>query len=290
MAPSYVVVGMDFTTLSVEAARWAAAHLSSGSELVLAHAINVPQPPSFLRGLHAPIEPLVEDARRGADLRMRELTTSLGGGRIWPEVRVGRPDDVLASIADEYRALLVVIGPHGARPGIGRFLGGTAERVVRQARSSVLLARGLPAGAPRSILVALDESDVTDAVIRWGSQMAKGQGAAVTVMHVVNPLLAGAVAVAAATPERERAETQLREGSEKWLRETIAGTPLEGAAIEVAFGSPGFAILAAADRIGADMIVVGRMARGQLAALGSTAGFVVRNGTGPVLVAASPGG
>src|SRR5688500_13246112 len=107
-AAGYIVVGMDFSTLSLAAARWTARHMVAGEQLVLVHAICVPEPPSFLKGLQPPIEPLVDDARRGADVRMREVVATLGGVRVFPEIRIGRPDEVLLDVAREYRAELLV--------------------------------------------------------------------------------------------------------------------------------------------------------------------------------------
>lgn len=234
MTPRYVVAGIDFAAPSIAAARWTAAYLLDGADLVLAHALCVPEPPRFLRGMHAPVEPLIEDARRGAQVRMRELSPLLGAGRIWPEIRVGRPDDVLTELAHEFQAELVVIGPHGDRPGLWKLLGSTAERVTWRVPSPVLLARGLPSGSPRTLLVPLDESEVTPLVVRKAGEIAKRTGASAIVMHVVNPLLAGDVGIAAAAQERRQAEEQLRKGADTWLRTQVAGTGLEDAAIEVA--------------------------------------------------------
>ena len=291
MTQRSIVVGVDFTEPSVMAARWTVAHLGDDSEIILAHAICIPEPPRFLRGLHAPTQPLIEDAKRGAELRLRELISSWGVNRVRHDIRVGRPDEVVIAIAQELGAELIVIGPHGERPGIWKLLGGTAERVTHQSPSSVLLARALPAGAVGTVLVALDESEITPAVLDWAARIASRPDATVIVMHIVNPLLSGAVAVNAGTVERRRAEDQLREGSETWLRERIAGTRLEGAVTEVAFGDPGFEILAAVERFGADLVVIGRNSpgRGRAEGLGGTSAFLLRSGSGPVLLVSSHG-
>ena len=291
MTSRYIVVGVDFSQSSVAAARWISSHLANDEELILAHAIYVPAPPRFLRGLHPPIEPLVEDARRGAELRLRELSPSLGAARIRHEVRVGRPDEVLIEIAQEYRADLVVIGPHGDRPGMWKLLGGTAERAVWGLPAPVLLARGLPPGPVKTQLVALDESDVTPSVIEWAGRIATRQAAHTIVMYVVNPLLAGAATFAAGSSERLAAERQIRASGEAWLREQVAGTALEGAALEIAFGDSGFEILGGIQRFGADLVIIGRNApgRGRMTSLGGTTAFILRNGDGPVLVVSRPG-
>ncbi len=286
MTPRCIVVGVDLSEPSIVAARWTVAHLGGDSEIILAHAICVPEPPRFLRMLHTSTQPLIEDAKLGAESRLGGLISSLGANRVRHDIRVGRPDEVVIAIAREFGAELVVIGPNGERPGISKLLGGTAERVTHQSPSSVLLARALPAGPARTVLVALDESEITPAVLQWAARIASHPDANVIVMHIVNPLLSGAVAVNAGSTERRRAEDQLREGAERWLRERIAGTRLEGAVTEVAFGDPGFEILSAVERFGADLVVVGRNSpgRGRAAGLGGTSAFLLRSGSGAVLL------
>ena len=259
---------------------------------MLAHAIYVPEPPSFLRGFYPPADQVIEHARRGADLRLRELSASLGARRVWPEVRVGRPDEVLPRVGEEFGAELLVVGPHGERPGVWRLLGGTAERIARRATMSVLLARDVPAGGPETVLVALDESELTRAVIDWAARCTAATGAKAVVIHVANQMMHGAVLTAASERERRRAEEQIRQGGEEWLREQLAGTPLDRARIEVAFGHPGFAILGEMERFGANLLVIGRggVSHAGRTQLGSAAEFLLRNGAGPVLVVAAPPG
>jgi nucleotide-binding universal stress UspA family protein len=45
-----VVVGMDFSTAAIEAARWMSQYLAPYAELILCHVIDLPRTPSFLRG------------------------------------------------------------------------------------------------------------------------------------------------------------------------------------------------------------------------------------------------
>ena len=287
-AAGYIVVGMDFSTPSVAAARWTARHMLDGEELVLAHAICIPEPPAFLKGLQPPTEPLVEDARRGAEVRMRELVTTLGVARAWPEIRLGRPDEVLLDVAAHYRADLLVVGPHGDRPGLGKLLGGTAERMAREAPTSVLLARGVNGSGLQTILVALEESPVTAQVLDRVKRLQRRTGASVVALHVVNPLTGGAVMRGAASTERIRVEAQVRQRAEDWMRQQLAGHGLEAAAVDVTFGDAGFEILSASDRVGADIVVLGRSApgRGRSVGIGGTAAFIMRNGRGSVLLVA----
>ena len=284
----HIVVGVDFSAPSIDVARWTAQHIADAVDLVLAHAIPVHEPPSFLRGLLPSTEPAIENARRGAEQRLRALAASLGV-RVWPEIHVGRPDEVLLDVTKRYAAELLVIGPHGDRPGLGQFLGSTAERMAREAPSSVLLARALRADGLRTVLVALEESAINDRVLHWVERLARSSKAEVRALHVVNPVSAGGPLLSADAGERHDAEARVRDRSEQWLREELAKHGARAHATEITFGDARFEILAAADRHAADLVVVGRSAprSGRSKDLGGTAAFIMRNGRGSVLLVAA---
>jgi nucleotide-binding universal stress UspA family protein len=116
-----VVVGMDFSTPAVDAAQWAAQHFAPDVELVLAHVIDLPRTPSFLRrAAPSPLE-LEAAARDFAEARLQDLATFVTAGRTRTVVRVGRPHEELAALAEETGADLVLIGPHEvlAATGLG---------------------------------------------------------------------------------------------------------------------------------------------------------------------------
>jgi nucleotide-binding universal stress UspA family protein len=286
MPPSQIVVGVDFSAPSLAAARWMARYFGNDAALVLAHAVCVPEPPAFLRGFFAPTQPLIEDARRGGQARLEELIGSLPAARVRAEVRVGgRPHEVLSSVADELQADLLVVGAHGERPGIWRLLGSTAEHIARRARTSVFLARGLPPEGLRTILVALDESEVTSSVIEWTSLLARRFGAKVIAVHVVHRFLHGPTLIAASPSERNRAEEQLHRRTEEWLRQQVPSIGDEAPVVEALFGDAGLEILSAVERYAADLLVIGRHGARPASGgfLGSVAEFLLRNGSGAVL-------
>jgi nucleotide-binding universal stress UspA family protein len=280
-----IIVGVDFCEPSLVAVRWTAHHLARNRPLVLAHAVYAPQPPSFLRGMYPPADELIEAARRGAEVRLRELADTLGSAQVEVVVASGRPDEVLAGEAEDRKAELVVIGAHGARPGVWKLLGSTAERVVRRAPTSVLLARGLGPRAPERVLVALDESEQRHAVEAWAARFTHDFGSEVIVMHVVNPISHGAVVIAASAAERRKAEEQMRTRAEEWLRVQLSDGDIGSAATHVAFGDAGFEILSAIKRFDADLVIVGRHGAGGTsgAFMGSVPEFLLRNGSGSVL-------
>lgn len=278
-----MIAAIDFSDSSLEAARWAAQHLEPDAPLVLVHAVHIPAPPRFLRGMYPPLEPMIEDARRGAAVRLEEFAAGLGRGAT-VEIRVGRADDVLVELASELAPSLIVLGAHRERSGIWRALGSTVERVVRRVPSSLLLGRDLPAGALERVLVAVDDSDMAESLLAWAARFDAGEGDRVVLLHVIPGLLAGAVRMGARGREARRGEESLRTHAELWLRERAVAAGLHDAVQVVALGDVPVEILKTAKKQRADAIVVGAHGEGHGPFLGSAAEFVLRQGSGPVLV------
>jgi nucleotide-binding universal stress UspA family protein len=288
MSDRTIVVGVDLGEPSLAAARWVARHLARPEQLMLTHVVAVPSPPRFLRAFFPPTEELVEDARLGAEMRLRDVSAGLDGGAIRTEVRVGRPEQELVGAVAATGARLLVVGPHGERPGLARLLGSTAERIARHASCSLLLARGLPAGPPATVLLALDDSGLAEAMLAWGAWCARRTGARLLVLHVVPVGLAAAVVPGASATEVQRAQQQLVDQSREWLTQRIKASGVEDAVLQVAFGDPGLEILSAVQRFGAGLLIIGRHGSGSSGGpfLGSVTEFLLRNGSAPVLVVA----
>lgn len=289
-----VVVGMDFSLPAEAAARWTARHFAPGAEIVLVHVVAVPQPPRFFSGKLPPRETVIETARLGADRRMREMSDSLGADRIWIEIREGDPAEQIGAVAKEYTADVVVVGPHGARPGIWDRPGGTAEKLVRQSHLPVLLAANPGDAPPQRILVPIDDSHVTGTVLEWARLLGEQSDAEINVLHVVsstmlNDLLsAGAVVSGVMVPIPDQVLTNVELDAGRWLQQVVseAGLDRPGVSTQVKAGDPAHEILAAAQQMGSDMIVMGSSAGGLRAALlGSVAREVLRSAKRPVLVA-----
>jgi nucleotide-binding universal stress UspA family protein len=295
-----IVVGMDFGAASISAASWAARHLAREAELVLVHSIVVPRPPRFLRGRYPSPATLLETARAGADKRLREVSTSIGAQRIWLEVREGRPAERILEVAKEYTADLILVGRHGDRPGIWNRLGSTAELLARSSPVPVLLANALPDGPPRKMLVALDDDDAMPWVLRWTRFLADRFGADVHAVHVVSSAVVSSVLSAAAfgtggliDANVEAVRNDIRETSGHWVRQRIA-EHLDGDArhidSEVCFGEAGHEIVAAAERLNCDLIVMGshRSSAVARALLGSVVSEVLRGAQCATLVVRPP--
>ncbi len=131
------------------------------------------------------------------------------------------------------------------------------------------------------IVVAYDFGHASDKALEWAVEMQRGLGGLpVHVVHVLNPVpLIGAESVLPALCEDDVAE--VREELKRAVREH--GVTANAEVVVAQF--TGEAILDAARRLGADLIVMGTHGRGGLrrVALGSVAEYVVRHADCPVV-------
>ncbi len=288
------MVGLDFTEPSVDAVAWTARHFAPEARLLIVHCIRVPEPPRFIQGRFPSSEELVANARRGADDRLRETIGTLALERAEVVVREGEPADQLQALATERGADVIVVGPHHDRTGVWRLIGGTAQRIARRSRVPVLVARGLPDHPPRNIIVPVDESELTEPVLRWAAALARRYEARLTAVHVVSDSLMGALRIGGTEPEIRGASANLVESAEIWLRDQlVAANALAGdVQRRVLVGDAAHEILTLAQADDADLVVMGRSGSGRVGELilGSVANSVLRNGSGPLfLVGNEPG-
>ena len=294
-----VVVGIDFSDDSIATLEWTGRHLAPNAKLIIVHAIDVPEPPAFLRGRFPPTEELIELARRGAGDRVRALTDSLGLRDPRSEIRVGRGWETIEAVAEDADADLIVIGKHGVRSGLWRGLGSTAERLSRCTSMPILLATGVRDAKPARLLVAVDDDDVSEWVLGWARGLAFRLGAAVTLLNVVSAaVLTHVMTVSSMTAgggdvDEKAIEREFRDDADRWLRRLAAsGSGVDSAHFVTAAGHPAEEILAAADRLDSDLILVGSRQPGRVrrALLGSTAAEILHRARRPVLVVKEPAG
>lgn len=286
MPLSRVLVAVDFSPASLAAAQWVANAVAPGADVVLLHAVDVPTPPSFLRSLFSKVEDVEENAIPGATMRLEELKASLGLKDAKIDVRTGKPFKALHEACAEHGSDLIVIGPHGDRTGLGRLLGSTAERTVRESTRPILIAGGDEIGRPKRIGVAVDDSPAGAKALAWAVRLANDLKAELVAVNVVNSLYANAVAVGSATAEREKALGELTAESERWLEAQVAGITLAKGPVRtiVRRGHPADEVVNATREAGCDLLVVGRNATGITNTLGSIADFVIRANTTTTVV------
>lgn len=281
-----LLVAVDFSPASLAAARWATASLAPAAEVVLAHVVDIPTPPGFLRSLFAAVDQVQASAVPGAEARLAELRATLNLPKATLDVRTGRAFKALSSACAEHDAALLVIGPHGDRTGLGRLLGSTAERAVRESSVPVLVTAGGESGRPKRIVVAVDDSPGGRHALRWATDMARALEAELIAINVVDSLLAGAVGLGGSAREREKALGELRQASERWLQEATMGLGLPAGPMRlvVRSGHPADEVINTAREVQADMLVIGRNTSTAPGIYSSVADLVIRATTTATVV------
>lgn len=283
-----IVVGVDFSPSSLVAARWAVRLFEGQAEVTLVYALQVPHLPSFLRISGPGHGEIVQAARVEAERTLRDQAERLPGTIHGVEVRLGKPAEEIAAVAQEVSADLVVTGPHGRRSGLKGFLGSTAEQLLRVCPVPVLLVTAQAREVPRLILAPVDESDLAPRVLEAARDLALELDAEVVALHAVHPGVFRRMRLVSSPGEDHPAEKQAVARATAWLRELLAdaGFEEEGADARAVVGDPAHEIVAAAARVGADLIVMGSRGAGTPGQflLGGAARVVLANAPCPVLV------
>lgn len=266
------------------------------ASLVLVHALphlGTPMTPDHVEQELFDREALA--AELGDKLAERvERLTGLAGDQVAVRIEDGPTDAAVLRTAAEIVAELVVIGASGAS-GVRRlFLGSNAVTVVRSAPTSVLVAREERAGGP--VVVSTDFSEAAEPAVRMAFDEARLRRATLVLHHSVEVLSPEVdLAVPGVTPsavpfeatpvEEMRAAARRRLGALAGSLKQDAGPQLP-VEIAVDVGPPAPVIVALAERIGADLVVVGTDDRKGIdrLLLGSVAEVVVREAPCSVLV------
>jgi len=294
-SPSRVVIGVDFSPPSMAAARWASGVVFPRSEVILAHALVIPELGGVLGGRYPIADSLMENARSGAMRRLRDARTALGLPDAVLEVREGRPSEAIAEIIREHDADVVVIGKHGEGGQHRGYSGRTADQLVRSSPASVLVANGMMREHPETIVVPLTYSSITPHIIEWTRRISAATEARVIVLHVIGSAVLSHVLSMAnirrdETLTADQIDEIFKDDSDRWKDELIAaGIPSSRITSEVVFGEVSSSVLGAARDHGADMIIMGSHAgplRRML--LGSAATAVLRDADIPVFVVVEP--
>jgi len=258
-----VVVGLDFSDAAIGAATWVHESFAPDARLIFVHAMesdrdrSLPQAtyPSSLDG--SPHDAVVE--------RAREIGRLLTGRSTRVEVRNGPAHDVIGEIAARERADLIVVGPHGDRPGTSRFLGTTADRVVRTTNIPVLIGGRRRADEfDRRVVVGVDASPITSHVLAWAEHASDALSARVTAVYALKPNAnSHAFAMAPTNAGNEVtsvAETRAIQGERDWLHRAgrLAGIDPARLECDALFGDAAESIIETARRQNASLIIVGR--------------------------------
>jgi nucleotide-binding universal stress UspA family protein len=227
-----------------------------------------------------------------------KVTTALYG---FP-TRVNDPAVEILDYADKEKIELIIMATHG-RSGIGRWaLGSTANKVVRAAQCPLLLIRAGAEAVGRvrldTILVPLDGSKPSEAVLPNVESLASSFKSQVNLLYVVEPLYhvypyseglgyygaAGVVRV----PYSEEEMKPTRDVAEKYMQDINEKLASKGVrtSYEIRMGSPGGEIIKAGEKMRPDLAAMsthGQSGFGRFNT-GSTADKVLHGGNTPLLL------
>jgi nucleotide-binding universal stress UspA family protein len=284
-----VIVAVDFTAASLAAARWVAMQLAPRAEVVLTHVVGEPAVPSFLRPQLPSLSRLVAERTPALEGALRGLAGAVRSDRTDVKLLTGVPADALATFAREIGADLVCLGRRQRRRGAARFGHTTAQRLLAQTRTPVLVVPGARPMLPARILAPVDDQSGSSTDLSIACELAETYEAPLDVLHVLSPELPKLAAFG--SPDHRLASL-----THEWLA-SLARPTHNGArriVSHVRFGDPGEQIIDFVRAAGVDLVIMGRGRDGTLAdvtargpnalPLGSTSRLVLWASPCPVLV------
>ena len=136
-----ILVATDFTPASEPALAEAIDMAKEdGSELLIAHAYQLPSAPQAASVAAGVYDEWVENLREGVEEKLEPLVerAKKNGVKAQALILTGDPDEAITEAAEEEAADLVIVGTHG-RKGVSKFfLGSVASRVISTAPCPVL--------------------------------------------------------------------------------------------------------------------------------------------------------
>ena len=271
---SHILLPVDFSERSVGAAHYAgslAAHF--GCELTLLHVLVPPQYEFGAVDIAGSM--LAELCRDRAEQARKDLESFLASGmaglRVRRVVLEGDPAGMTVEFALKERVDLIVMPTHGYGPFRRFILGSNTAKVLHDADCPVWTgvhmedapaAPSIPIG---NILCAVDLGQQSSKTLFWAARLAQEFGARLTLLHVT----------ACGPGVNQAASEELRR---------LQGFVGAEADLEIETGEPASVICAAAERLKADVLVIGRgSAAGVFGRLRTNAYAIIRQSPCPVV-------
>ena len=245
-----LLVGIDGSPPSARALDWAAVVARSlDAELIVAHVYSAdPADTSSWSQAHA---------KRGQQLD-RWCTPARAAGVVVEAILLdGEVGPALLAAGAQRAVDLIVVGRRGRGGFEGLLVGSAADHVAHHAeRAIAVLPPAVDASSPTHLLLGLDGSDGSAAAVAWAARAGVSFGARVTAVYVppMPELLARPTSAQRAAAERSLAQSAVA------LED--AGLLVEQRVVE--HRHPADALIATAQDVGADAVVVGTRALGGL--------------------------
>ena len=246
------------------------------------------------------LQQMVDAAKRDAE-RFQDIQ-GMGAIKVDSVMAVGDPAEEIVEYAGKQDVRLVIMSTHG-RSGIKRWaLGSVADKVLRAAKQPIALIRAKGARPDMlgernilsKILVALDGSKESEAVIPYIEELASKLQAEVILLQVIAP---DYHIYAAGGPEygvyAEQQIESMKKFARDYLEEIVTGLKQREvtAKAEIVLGTAAETIINFADQTNASLVAMTTHGRSGVSrwAIGSVAERVLRSGNTPVLLVRPPG-
>jgi nucleotide-binding universal stress UspA family protein len=247
--------------------------------------------------LAAPVLSADEALRTRAREEIEAIATQWGrewGARISVHLQDGSPGQVICDVAERLGADLIVMTTHGEGGFEPGWLGSVADHVMRHSHRLVLALpendlRGGTPFTPRSILITLDGSMISEAILPAARELAVIFGARVELVRVIAPYIPGDIAstLSAGSPDpfgidevSARAKAALDAHAKELRTEGLEVT----ATLRVHL-SPTRSLLDHVKQADPDCIAIASQGRGiSRIFIGSVADKLIRSAARPVLV------
>ena len=276
-----ILVATDFSERSDRAVR-KAARLAKACRcrLVLLHVVDDDRPYRLL-----------EIEQEAALLLLQETAQMLVEEDIGVEllVRKGAPFVVVADMAIEIAATLILIGASRRQLLKDVFVGTTAERIMRQSAVPVLMVNREPALPYHHALIAVDMSDASVRIVETAVRLGLDRHMAVSVIYLFHAQATGLLIRSPAPMEEIRKyQDQEAEKAGTALRRFLKNTGIASVDLiaRQSAGPIAGSICAAAEELTSDLIVIGTHGKSSITRvlLGSIAEDVLRTARQDVLV------
>ena len=265
------------------------AHLAPPEELVLVHAIHIPDfnyamiSPDLRAEVHADMEAKLRKEGEGILTQAKEELPS-DFSQVQVIHQIGHPVDVILETALSSQSHLIILGARGLGQVKELVLGSTSHRVLMHAPCSAMVIKE-PVPRLKKILLPIEGKDDISIALQFLELKPFREAVEIDVIAVwPQPQLAWPVTVGQSKLLElraiEEAQDRMKSVTDKLTRMNYS------AEAKVGMGDPAFAILEQAKASQADLILMGTHGRGGLARflIGSVSHSVLHQADCPVLI------
>lgn len=262
---------------------------SPGNEILLLHAIHVPQlayPGTGMTVGHEFLRRAEEAMRAEGERILDEFTSRIPPeiGKIDKRIETGPPAEVIVDLASEEKVDLVMIGSRGLGMIREHALGSVSHRVTLHSPCSTLVVKS-GIDQIKHLLLPIEHKEDADEAIEFLSKRPFPKDMHISLLHVI-PFMQPVLPIGALIPETFKKD--LLAGGEKFLGDQAARVGSLGYSVssDVITGAPSQSIHEHAQAMNVDLVVMG-VRRGRALnrfLLGSVSHSVVHHSSCSVLL------